>query len=69
VIRRAWRSAQRLGSDLDVLWVNSADDLHVGLHGDDVLWVLENAQAEVLVLRPAPQDTRTVGAHGIQGAF
>jgi hypothetical protein len=45
----------------------TGDDLHLGLHGDDILWVLENARAEVLVLRPAPHDTRTVGAHGVHG--
>ncbi len=27
VVRRAWRSAQRLGAELDVLWVTEADEL------------------------------------------
>jgi hypothetical protein len=47
----------------------TGDDPHVGLHGDDILWVLEHAQAEVLVLRPAQHDTRAVGAHGVHGHF
>lgn len=32
-----------------------------GLTGEDLVWLLAKAPAEVLILRPAPQDTRFVG--------
>lgn len=35
-----------------------------GLSGDDLVWLLEKAAAEVLILRPAPQDTRFVTGNG-----
>jgi nucleotide-binding universal stress UspA family protein len=37
-----------------------------GLSGDDLVWLLERAPAEVLILRPAPDDARrvAVGAAG-----
>jgi len=28
----------------------------IGLSGDDLIWLLERAPAEVLILRPAPSD-------------
>jgi nucleotide-binding universal stress UspA family protein len=31
-----------------------------GLSGDDLVWLLRSAPAEVLILRPAPEDHRTV---------
>jgi nucleotide-binding universal stress UspA family protein len=31
-----------------------------GLDGDDLVWLLRSAPAEVLILRPAPEDHRTV---------
>jgi nucleotide-binding universal stress UspA family protein len=33
-----------------------------GLSGDDLVWLLRSAPAEVLILRPAPEDARTVAA-------
>ncbi|HEX4732275.1 MAG TPA: universal stress protein [Solirubrobacterales bacterium] len=33
-----------------------------GLSGDDLVWLLRSAPAEVLILRPAPEDHRTVAA-------
>ena len=35
-----------------------------GLAGDDLVWLLERAPAEVLILRPGPEDTRFVTANG-----
>ncbi|HTR73777.1 MAG TPA: universal stress protein [Solirubrobacterales bacterium] len=43
-----------------------------GLSGDDLVWLLRSAPAEVLILRPAPEDHRTVAAkngHAPHGAF
>lgn len=31
-----------------------------GLSGDDLVWLLRSAPAEVMILRPAPEDRRTV---------
>jgi nucleotide-binding universal stress UspA family protein len=38
----------------------------VGFSGDDLVWLLEKAPAEVLILRPGPEDRRvvTIGANG-----
>jgi nucleotide-binding universal stress UspA family protein len=33
-----------------------------GLSGDDLVWLLRSAPAEVLILRPAPEDHRTLAA-------
>ncbi|HEX2706897.1 MAG TPA: universal stress protein [Solirubrobacterales bacterium] len=33
-----------------------------GLSGDDLVWLLEKAPAEVLILRPGPEDRRVVSA-------
>ena len=33
-----------------------------GLSGDDLVWLLRRAPAEVLILRPAPEDHRTIAA-------
>jgi nucleotide-binding universal stress UspA family protein len=35
-----------------------------GLSGDDLVWLLEKAPAEVLILRPGPEDHRVLSANG-----
>lgn len=40
-----------------------------GLSGEDVLWVLENAPGEVLILRPALEDRAVVSGAKIAGHF
>jgi nucleotide-binding universal stress UspA family protein len=35
-----------------------------GFSGDDLVWLLEKAPAEVLILRPGPQDEKVVAANG-----
>ena len=35
-----------------------------GLSGDDLVWLLEKAPAEVLILRPGPADRRVVSVNG-----
>jgi hypothetical protein len=35
-----------------------------GFSGDDLVWLLEKAPAEVLILRPGPEDRRVVGVGG-----
>jgi hypothetical protein len=34
-----------------------------------VLWAIDHANAEVMILRPAPQDTRVISADGVAGHF
>jgi hypothetical protein len=35
-----------------------------GLSGDDLVWLLEKAPAEVLILRPGPEDHRVLSVNG-----
>ena len=44
----------------DRVVVPATADAGGGLSGDDLIWVLEKAPAEVLILRPGPEDTRFV---------
>lgn len=39
-----------------------------GFSGDDLVWLLEKAPAEVLILRPDPEDRRFVTANGSRAA-
>ncbi len=39
-----------------------------GLSGDDLVWLLEKAPAEVMILRPGPEDTRFVTGNGSRAA-
>ena len=36
-----------------------------GLSGDDLVWLLRKAPAEVVILRPAPEDRRLLSAAGV----
>jgi hypothetical protein len=49
--------------------ISAADDRRTGLSGDDLLWAIDHANAEVLILRPAPEDARVVSASGLRGHF
>jgi len=40
-----------------------------GLSNDDLRWLLERIPAEILILRPAPQDTRRISADALSGHF
>ena len=40
-----------------------------GLREADLLWLLERVPAEILILRPAPDDTRRITAAGLAGHF
>jgi hypothetical protein len=57
------RSSSRSGSE------SAADDPRTGLSGEDLLWAIDHANAEVMILRPAPQDARVVSASGLKGHF
>ena len=40
-----------------------------GLSGDDLVWLLERAPAEVVIVRPDPEDRLTLTGAGVQGLF
>lgn len=40
-----------------------------GLSGDDLVWLLQKAPAEVMILRPSPEDRRVVSANGRAAAL
>jgi hypothetical protein len=47
----------------------SADESPNGLSYEDLRWLLERVPAEILILRPAPDDTRRISAVGVGGHF
>jgi nucleotide-binding universal stress UspA family protein len=53
----------------DRVIVSATDSPRVGLSGDDLEWLLERVPAEVMILRPAPEDTRRISADGVRGHF
>jgi nucleotide-binding universal stress UspA family protein len=55
--------------NFDRVIISATNKPQTGLSGPDLLWLLEHANAEVLILRPAPQDTRTISTTGLKGHF
>jgi nucleotide-binding universal stress UspA family protein len=53
----------------DRIIVSATDSPRTGLSADDLEWLLERVPAEVLILRPAPDDTRRISAAGVSGHF
>ncbi|HZO36112.1 MAG TPA: universal stress protein [Solirubrobacteraceae bacterium] len=53
----------------DRVIVSATGDPRVGLSGDDLMWLLLHAKAEVLILRAAPEDRRVVSAEELAGHF
>jgi nucleotide-binding universal stress UspA family protein len=69
---RTYRHAlQRLLEEehFDRVIVPATRDRRGGLSGDDLVWLLEEAPAEVVILRPAPGDRMRVTADAVQGHF
>jgi nucleotide-binding universal stress UspA family protein len=50
--------------DFDRVVVSATATGSAGLNGDDLVWQLEKAPAEVLILRPGPSDHRVVSVDG-----
>lgn len=62
---RSYRDAlRRLLADeqFDRVIVSATNSPNNGLTSDDLEWLLERVPAEVLILRPAPQDARRISA-------
>jgi len=60
---RSYRDALRrilAEESFDRVIVSATANDHDGFSSDDIVWLLKRAPAEVLILRPAPQDERTV---------
>jgi hypothetical protein len=51
----------------DRIIVSADEDPRVGLSYDDLRWLLERVPAEILILRPAPEDTRRISASAASG--
>jgi nucleotide-binding universal stress UspA family protein len=64
---RSYRHAlgRLLGSEtFDRVVVPASASGATGFSGDDLVWLLRKAPAEVLILRPGPEDRRVVSANG-----
>jgi nucleotide-binding universal stress UspA family protein len=62
---RTYRDALRRLLDeesFDRIIISATDSRREGLSADDIEWLLERVPAEVLILRPAPSDTRRISA-------
>jgi nucleotide-binding universal stress UspA family protein len=69
---RTYRDALRRLLDqesFDRVIVSASDNPRTGLSADDLEWLLERVPAEVLILRPGPDDTRRISATGVAGHF
>ncbi len=53
----------------DRIIVSATDSPNSGLSGEDLQWLLERVPAEVMILRPAPEDTRRISATAVKGHF
>ena len=69
---RTYRDALRRLLDeesFDRIVVSATNNRRNGLSAEDLEWMLERVPAEVLILRPAPEDTRRISANGVAGDF
>jgi nucleotide-binding universal stress UspA family protein len=69
---RTYRDALRRLLDeesFDRIIVSASDSPRTGLSAEDLEWLLERVPAEVLILRPAPTDTRRISAAELTGHF
>jgi nucleotide-binding universal stress UspA family protein len=69
---RTYRDALRRLLDeepFDRIIVSASNSRQDGLNADDLRWMLERVPAEVLILRPAPDDTQRISANGVAGHF
>jgi hypothetical protein len=53
----------------DRVIVSATTSPRAGLSRDDLGWLLDSVPAEVLILRPAPDDDRRITAAGVRGHF
>ena len=53
----------------DRIIVSADEDPRRGLSYEDLRWLLEKVPAEILILRPAPEDTRRISGDALSGHF
>jgi nucleotide-binding universal stress UspA family protein len=53
----------------DRIIVSATDSPRKGLTYDDLEWLLEKVPAEIMILRPAPEDTGRISAAALDGHF
>jgi nucleotide-binding universal stress UspA family protein len=51
--------------DRIIVSAGQGSDQPAGMSYDDLQWLLEKVPAEIMVLRPAPEDTRRIAAAGV----
>jgi hypothetical protein len=69
---RTYRDALRRlleQEQFDRVIVSASASRNNGLSAGDLEWLLERVPAEVLILRPAPDDTRRISAEALAGHF
>jgi nucleotide-binding universal stress UspA family protein len=69
---RTYRDALRRlleEEQFDRIIVSASESRNTGLSADDLEWLLERVPAEVMILRPAPDDTRRISADALAGHF
>jgi nucleotide-binding universal stress UspA family protein len=69
---RTYRDALRrllAQEQFDRIIVSATGSPQTGLSSEDLEWLLERVPAEVMILRPAPDDTRRIEADGLLGHF
>jgi nucleotide-binding universal stress UspA family protein len=65
---RTYRDALRrqlAEEPFDRVIVSAANHPGAGFSGDDLVWLLDRADSEVLILRPAPEDAREVSSAAV----
>jgi len=69
---RSYRDALRRlleNEQFDRIIVSVPEDERSGLTHDDLLWLIDRVPAEIMLLRPAPTDTRQISGAGVTGHF
>jgi hypothetical protein len=69
---RSYRDALRHileNEQFDRIIVSVPEDERSGLTHDDLLWLIDRVPAEIMLLRPAPTDTRQISGAGATGYF
>jgi nucleotide-binding universal stress UspA family protein len=69
---RSYRDALRRlleEEQFDRIIVSATDNPTAGLSGDDLQWLLQRVPAEIMILRPAPDDTARISANGVHSHF
>jgi hypothetical protein len=69
---RTYRDALRRMLDseaVDRVIVSATANASKGLSAEDLEWMLEKVPADVLILRPDPEDHRKLTAEGVAGHF